>query len=178
MNNLNDSEPHPHEKQLDADITAKIIVVSDSLSHADSEFRSKHDISSGIAREMLENQGIRVRDPAYVPDDPLLVRFEVLSALQDVDLVVTIGGTGISKRDTTREAIVPLLDKELQGFSSYFWVSSTQKLGKSIPLLSRMLVGIRDDSIILCTPGSKGGTSDALDLLLPQVKHILSLLHS
>ncbi|NWG09908.1 MAG: molybdenum cofactor biosynthesis protein, partial [Nitrososphaerales archaeon] len=104
---------------------------------------------------------------------------EVLRSLYDegADVVILTGGTGLSKRDITVDSIMPLLDREIKGFGELFRSISHKKAG--IPsFLSRALAGTLDDKIIFCLPGSPQAVELALDLILPELSHMLYVIKS
>jgi len=96
--------------------------------------------------------------------------------VQDLDGVIINGGTGIAARDSTIEAIRPLIDKELEGFGELFRALSYQEIG-SAAFLSRALAGISGGKIVVALPGSPNACRLAMEkLILPELGHIAHLL--
>ncbi|MCP8315710.1 MAG: MogA/MoaB family molybdenum cofactor biosynthesis protein, partial [archaeon] len=102
------------------------------------------------------------------------IRLEVLRSLydEDADAVILTGGTGLAKRDVTFESIMPLLDKEIEGFGEIFRAVSYQKIGPP-SYLSRALAGTLNGKLIFCLPGSPQAVELALNLILPELSHIV-----
>ena len=133
-----------------------ILTISDSVS------RGTHKDTSGAnLRERCAQLGWNVVSEAVLPDEPAEIR-ELLIQLSDssaADLILTTGGTGPAPRDVTPEAVEPLLDKRIEGFSVIFHLVSYQTVGLST-LQSRALAGIIDGVFIFCLPGSNGAVRD------------------
>ncbi|WP_251517941.1 MULTISPECIES: MogA/MoaB family molybdenum cofactor biosynthesis protein [Staphylococcus] len=94
---------------------------------------------------------------------------------QDVDVIITTGGTGIAERDVTIEAIEPYLTKEIEGFGELFrYLSYVEDVG-SRAMLSRAIGGTIKDKLIFCLPGSTGAIKLAMNrLIIPEVNHLIS----
>ena len=122
------------------------------------------DTSGHILVERLKDAGHQLADKALVPDDVERIRAQVKAWTKsgDVDAILTTGGTGITGRDVTPEAIEPLLDKRIDGFSVIFHLVSYQTVGLST-LQSRALAGLIDGVFIFCMPGSNGAVRDGWD---------------
>ena len=146
-----------------------VVVVSDTRT-ADT------DESGPLARRLLESAGHTVVHGAIVPNGEERVREDVAALLErdDVDVIVLSGGTGLSARDRTVEAVRPLFERELPGFGELFrWVSYTEQVGTAA-LLTRALAGIAHGRLIVVLPGSKAAVELALTrLLLPELAHLL-----
>jgi molybdenum cofactor biosynthesis protein B len=129
------------------------------------------DTSGHILAERLASAGHLLADKTIVPDDIEAIRRQVKAwtGSGDVDVILTTGGTGITGRDVTPEAIEPLLDKRIDGFSVIFHLVSYQTVGLST-LQSRALAGLIDGVFIFCMPGSNGAVRDAWDrVIAPQL---------
>ena len=134
------------------------------------------DTSGTAARELVEGAGHRVVDYRIVPDEPDRVRDIVTGWLgqPELDVIVVNGGTGISARDTTHEAIENLLDKKLDGFGELFRVLSYEEIG-SRAMLSRALGGIAQGTVVFSVPGSTAAVRLALErLVLPEIGHLVA----
>src|SRR5579864_1806328 len=125
------------------------------------------DTSGHILVERLKDAGHQLADKALVPDDVERIRAQVKAwtGSGEVDAILTTGGTGITGRDVTPEAIEPLLDKRIDGFSVVFHLVSYQTVGLST-LQSRALAGIIDGVFIFCLPGSNGAVRDGWDRVI------------
>jgi molybdenum cofactor biosynthesis protein B len=134
------------------------------------------DESGRLIREMLEGAGHRVTHYEVLPDTPERIAEAVRERLRDLDGIIVNGGTGIAPRDSTIEALRPLIDKELDGFGELFRALSYQEIG-SAAFLSRALAGISGGKILVALPGSPGACRLAMEkLLLPELGHMAHLL--
>jgi molybdenum cofactor biosynthesis protein B len=137
-----------------------VLTVSDTR---DEESDSSGDILIGRVAEA----GHILAGRALVRDDRSAIRAQVLAWVTsgEVDAVVTTGGTGLTGRDVTPEAIEPLFDKRIEGFSVVFHMVSTQTVGLST-LQSRALAGIIGGVFVFCLPGSNGAVKDGWDKVI------------
>jgi len=141
-------------------LTIAVLTVSDTRSPAD-------DRSGNTLVERLEKAGHRLGDRAIVPDDADAIRDKVKAWIADpaVDVVITTGGTGFTGRDVTPDAIEPLFDKRMDGFSAVFHRISYDKIGTST-IQSRATAGLAGTTFIFVLPGSPGACKDAWDGIL------------
>ena len=139
-----------------------VLTVSDSRSLAD-------DRSGATLAERIEAAGHVLQARDIVTDDVKKIRKAVRRWIADpaVDAVITTGGTGFTGRDVTPEAVGPLLDKTMDGFSTVFHMISHGKIGTST-IQSRTLAGLAGETFIFCLPGSPGACRDAWDGILAQ----------
>ena len=129
------------------------------------------DTSGHVLVERLTSAGHLLADKALVRDEieAIRARVKAWTTSGDVDVILTTGGTGITGRDVTPEAIEPLLDKRIEGFSVIFHLVSYQTVGLST-LQSRALAGLIDGVFIFCLPGSNGAVRDGWDKVIsPQL---------
>ena len=133
-----------------------------------SDTRGLVDDRSGDALvQMLEGAGHQLAARALVRDDVPEIRAKVEAWIADpvVDVVITTGGTGFTGRDVTPEAVKPLFEKEIDGFSTVFHMISFQKVGTST-VQSRACAGLARGTYIFCLPGSPGACKDAWNDIL------------
>ncbi len=137
-----------------------ILTVSDSRDEAS-------DSSGALLVKRLQEAGHRLHEKRIVPDDVYRIRAVVSAWIADpqVQVVITTGGTGVTGRDGTPEAVSVLLDKELEGFGELFRWLSYQEIGTST-LQSRALAGVANGTYLFCLPGSKGACATAWDRIL------------
>jgi molybdenum cofactor biosynthesis protein B len=137
-----------------------ILTVSDSRTEAT-------DTSGRLLVDRLESAGHRLAEKAIEPDDVYRIRATVSRWIADpaVQVIITTGGTGITGRDGTPEAISVLLDKTIDGFGEMFRSLSYQNIGTSA-LQSRALGGVANATYIFALPGSGGACKDGWDLLI------------
>ena len=122
------------------------------------------DTSGHVLAERITGAGHELADKAIVRDDVDQIRMQVKAwvASGTVDAIITTGGTGITGRDVTPEAIEPLFDKKLDGFSVVFHMVSYQSVGLST-LQSRATAGLSGGVFVFCLPGSNGAVKDGWD---------------
>jgi molybdenum cofactor biosynthesis protein B len=139
-----------------------ILVVSDSRTDAD-------DISGKTLAERATVAGHQLVEKKIVPDDIYQIRAAVSSwiAADQVNVIITTGGTGVTGRDGTPEAIEPLLDKRLDGFGEIFRMLSYQDI-KTSTIQSRAIAGVANATYIFCLPGSSGACCTAWDELIKE----------
>ena len=125
------------------------------------------DKSGALLAERLTSAGHELAGKAIVRDDVEAIRRQVRawSDDEDVDLIISTGGTGFAPRDVTPEAIKPLFRREMDGFSIVFHQASVRTVGLST-LQSRAFAGQIDNTFVFCLPGSTGACRDGWDLVL------------
>ncbi|MEA1072284.1 molybdopterin-binding protein [Sphingomonas sp. LY160] len=125
------------------------------------------DTSGALLEQRLRDAGHRLHERAIVRDDVEAIQAKVRdwAADDDVDIILTTGGTGFLPRDMTPEAIRPMLTREMDGFSVVFHQASLTTVGVST-LQSRAFGGQIGTTFIFCLPGSTGACRDAWDLVL------------
>jgi molybdenum cofactor biosynthesis protein B len=137
-----------------------VLTVSDSRDE-------QTDKSGKLLADRLVNAGHRLADKVIVPDDVYQIRATVSRWIADpaINAVITTGGTGVTGRDGTPEAIRPLLDKVLDGFGEMFRSISYADI-KTSTLQSRALAGVANATYVFCVPGSSGACATAWDALI------------
>jgi molybdenum cofactor biosynthesis protein B len=130
---------------------------------------AENDKSGAMLRRLVEAAGHRIHEQCIVPDDVYRIRASVSRWIADdaVQVVITTGGTGITGRDGTPEAVAPLLDKVIDGFGEMFRVLSYEQIGTST-LQSRTLAGVANGTFVFCLPGSSGACKDGWTRLIAQ----------
>jgi molybdenum cofactor biosynthesis protein B len=163
--------PSAHRAYAPASVGCAVLTVSDSRTVAD-------DSSGKLIAEYLAAAGHRALERAIVPDQSDAIRIAVLRALarSDIDAVIATGGTGVSPRDVTPEAVEPLLDKPLAGFGEIFRMLSFQEIGAAA-LLSRALAGTTAGKVVFVLPGSSGAVRLGMErLIVPELAHVVGQL--
>jgi len=133
------------------------------------------DTSGALIQQLLRDQGHRVLAYHIVKDEPSEVHRLVTQTAQDDSLqtIIINGGTGISRRDSTFEAIDGLLEKRLDGFGELFRYLSYKDIG-SPAMLSRATAGLYQGKVVFSIPGSRGAVRLAMEeLILPELRHIV-----
>jgi molybdenum cofactor biosynthesis protein B len=155
-----------HKKDAPARVRCVVLTISDTRTTAT-------DASGDAIAQALTGAGHDVVGRRIVRDDPTSVRDVVRAAAANVPLVVTTGGTGITSRDSTYEAIVTLLDKRLDGFGELFRMLSYQDVGAAA-MLSRACAGTIGSTAIFALPGSERAVRLAMEkLILPEIGHVV-----
>lgn len=160
---MTDILPAPAGKLLDQPITPiriAVLTVSDTRNE-------ESDTSGTILAERIASAGHACAARAIVPDDIEAIRHQVRQwiAAGEADAIITTGGTGLTGRDVTPEALEPLFDKRIDGFSVIFHIVSYQTVGLST-LQSRATAGIIDGVFVFCLPGSNGAVRDGWDKVI------------
>ena len=148
-------------------ISGAVITVSSS--------RTKETDTTGTTiTTLLEDAGIAIAYYIIVPDRIEAIRSEVIRALDRASCIVLNGGTGLTHDDCTIEAVIPLLDKQIDGFGELFRMMSFSEIS-SAAMLSRAVAGISGGKAIFCIPGSTGAAKLATSaLIIPEIRHILT----
>jgi molybdopterin adenylyltransferase len=137
-----------------------VLIISDSRTE-------ETDKSGRLIAERIAQAGHELAGKAIVTDDVEAIRAQVRTWVEDeqVDLIISTGGTGFSPRDVTPEAMKPLFRREMDGFSILFHQASYGTVGFST-LQSRAFAGQIDETFVFCLPGSTGACRDGWDLVL------------
>ena len=162
------STPDEHKASAPKSVGCFVLTVSDTKT-------AETDTSGSVIRDLLGGAGHTVVGGAIVRDEPTEVARLVREACTDtrVHVVILTGGTGITSRDSTFEAVEALLDKRLTGFGELFRVLSYEQVGAAA-MLSRAQMGVHAGRIVVSLPGSPNACRLALDkLLLPELGHLV-----
>ena len=153
-------EPHGGAGREFLPVSIAVLTVSDSRDE-------QSDKSGRLLVERLQQAGHRLAEKLIVPDDIYQIRAAVSRWIADADVnvVITTGGTGVTGRDGTPEAVQPLLDKVLDGFGEMFRSISYADI-KTSTLQSRALAGVANATYVFCVPGSSGACATAWDELI------------
>jgi len=143
-----------------------VLTISDSRTEAD-------DTSGKTLVERAQDAGHQVKDKRIVADDIYQIRAAISDwfASPEIHAIVTTGGTGVTGRDGTPEAVKPLLDKEIEGFGEMFRMISYDEI-KTSALQSRAIAGVANGTYIFCLPGSSGACRTGWDSIIKdQIDH-------
>ena len=167
-----------HKKNIIKNIKFGLILVSDTRYQEYKENKPSSDKSLPLIEELLKKNDHFLSKNIIVPDEKEKIVEEVNNLVADdsIDIIITTGGTGISPRDVTFEAIHPLLDKEINGFGELFRQLSYSEIG-SAAMLSRAFSGVIKKKVIFCLPGSPNACKLALEkLILKEAGHALKMM--
>jgi len=147
-------------------VRCAVVTISDTRTEAT-------DTSGAAIVELLTAAGHEVARRRLVKDDPAAVRDAVRSGTTAADVIITTGGTGITARDSTYEAIAALLDKRLDGFGELFRMLSYAEIGAAA-MLSRAVAGSIGSTAVFSLPGSELAVRLAMTkLILPEIGHVV-----
>jgi len=151
-------------------IKAAVVVCSDSISAG-----KKEDQAGKSIINKLESCDVTILDYIIIPDN--IDKIQELTnqhAKNNTDLLIFTGGTGLSPKDVTPEAILPLLDREIPGIAE-----ASRNYGQDrtpYAMLSRSLAGVKDQTLILALPGSTKGAAESMDALFPSLLHLFRIM--
>lgn len=149
---------------------AAIIVCSDSISAG-----KKEDKAGKAIIEKLGKWEIPIHEYSIIPDEKALIQTKVEQLVaQGIGLVIFTGGTGLSKRDVTPEAILPLIERQIPGIEEAIRNYGQQRTPYA--MLSRSVAGLIGNTLVLCLPGSTKGASESIDAIFPAVLHIFKIM--
>ncbi|HLD52543.1 MAG TPA: bifunctional molybdenum cofactor biosynthesis protein MoaC/MoaB [Sediminibacterium sp.] len=155
---------------LNKGLQAAVIVCSDTVS------ANKAEDKAGIAViEALKKLDIQVPVYKVIPDDSTAIQEQVAANTHEgIQLLIMVGGTGVSLRDITPDTVKPLLDRELDGI-----METARRYGQErmpYAMLSRSVAGLINQTLVLTFPGSLSGATEYMDALFPQVLHVLEVI--
>jgi molybdopterin adenylyltransferase len=164
------SQPQPHQDSMTIAIGCAVITVSDT--------RTPDTDSSGeLIKQLLLAAGHKICRYQIVPDEPSQIRAELAAAIAitpPIQAIIFNGGTGISPRDRTYEAISSVLTKILPGFGEIFRLLSYQEIG-SRAISSRAIAGTYQHLLVFSLPGSRGAVKLGMEkLILPELVHLVT----
>lgn len=157
-----------HMKHAKEHVACAVVTVSDSRTE-------ETDVSGHIIIDRLKEAGHKVVNYTIVEDSLEKIESELrnLLEMEGLSVIIINGGTGITRRDVTPEAVMPFLEKTLVGFGELFRLLSYQEIGPA-GMMSRALGGISAGKIILCLPGSTGAIELAMTkIVIPQIGHMV-----
>ncbi len=148
---------------------AAVLVISDSVSTG-----KKEDKAGAAIIDRLKKLGVEVAVQAVLPDDPDAVAVQVKKwALEKLDLILTTGGTGLSPRDRTPEAIAPILERDVPGIMEAARAYGQERI--PLAMMSRGVAGMIDRTLVITLPGSTRGAQETMDALFPFVLHVIKV---
>ena len=155
---------------FDLPLSASILVCSDSISKGD-----KKDRAGKIIMEKLQNIGVKVEDYEIIPDEKNDIQAKVKEYIaKGINMILITGGTGLSKRDVTPEAIQPMLEREIPGVSE-----AIRRYGQNrtpLAMLSRSIAGLIGNTLVITMPGSTKGAEESMDAVFPSILHIFKII--
>jgi cyclic pyranopterin phosphate synthase len=158
-------------KETGNGLTATVLVLSDSVSRGE-----KEDVSGRVLAEKLGGWGFEVRGLRALPDDceEIVQELKRLADVEKVNLIATTGGTGTGPRDVTPEATLSVIERRLEGIEQ-----TIRNFGQDrtpMAMLSRGVVGLRRNTVIINLPGSRSGVVDGMDAIFPALLHVFRMM--
>ena len=159
---------HEHRRDQKAEAAVALMITSDTRT-------PENDETGKTAMRLLEEEGHRVAAYVIVENDEVRIKgtFEGFTKDEMIQVIITSGGTGISSKDRTVDAVSDLFDKELPGFGELFRRLSFEEIGEAA-MFSRATAGVIGRKLVFCLPGSRGAMGTALKkIILPGLGHML-----
>ena len=155
--------------RFDAPVNAAVLVISDSVASG-----KKEDKAGAAIVDRLSSLGVELGAQAIVADEPEAIAAQVKDwAALGLDLILTTGGTGLSPRDRTPEAIAPILDREVPGIMEAARSYGQERMPWA--MMSRGIAGMIGRTLVITLPGSTRGAQETMDALFPFVLHVIKV---
>jgi molybdenum cofactor synthesis domain-containing protein len=155
--------------RFDGPVKAAVLVISDSVSSG-----KKEDKGGVAVVERLKQLGVECDGTTVVPDEAEQIAMRVRAwANEGLDLILTTGGTGLSPRDRTPEAIAPILDREVPGIMEAARSYGQERMPWA--MMSRGIAGMIGRTLVITLPGSTRGAQETMDALFPFVLHVVKV---
>jgi molybdenum cofactor synthesis domain-containing protein len=150
-------------------ITVAVLTMSDKGSRGE-----RKDLSGPLIKDMLKGIGAEVKYYEILPDEKEFIKEKLIGYSKRVDLILTTGGTGLSPRDVTPEAILEVIDKQVAGIAEAMRSEGLKKTSRA--MLSRAVAGVKGRALIINLPGSPKAVKENLAVILDVIPHAIEKL--
>ena len=158
-----------YKKDINSTLKAAVIVCSDSISAG-----KKEDRAGRAIMDSLQQHEVGVHDYIVIPDDLQTIQEKINAYVaQSVNMIILTGGTGLSARDITPEAVTPLLHRRLPGVEETIRAYGQQRTAYS--MLSRSVAGMIGNALVLALPGSTNGAKESMQAIMPSILHVFKV---
>jgi len=158
-----------YQNNFSAPLRASVIVCSDSVSAG-----KKEDRAGQVIMQRLKQHDIEVVNYDIIPDEVEQIREKAVKYASEHQLIIYTGGTGLSDRDVTPEALEPILERRIPGIEEAIRNYGQDRMPYS--MLSRSVAGTIGDCLVLALPGSTNGAKESMDAVFPHIKHVFKVL--
>lgn len=160
-----------HRLKENLNLNVAILVCSDSVSSG-----IKEDKAGKVISEKLEKLGLTIANYNVIPDEIQIIQNNIHKLCEaETDLIILTGGTGLSNKDVTPEAVIPLIDRRIPGIEEAIRSYGQQRT--PFAMLSRSVVGFKENTLLMALPGSTNGAAESIDAVFPSVLHLFQLLN-
>lgn len=158
-----------YKKDINPALKATVIVCSDTIAQG-----KKEDHAGKAIITSLQQHEVQIQDYCIIPDEISVIQEKLNHFVQnDINMVIFTGGTGLSARDVTPEALIPLLQRRLPGVEEAIRAYGQQRTAYS--MLSRSVVGMINNTLVLALPGSTSGAKESMQAIMPSILHIFKV---
>jgi len=157
------------KRLADMELSASVVVCSDTI------YAGVKQDKSGLAIiDRLKVSGVEIKNYTIIPDEVTNIQEELENAVkQEVSILIFTGGTGLSVRDVTPEALIPMLDRRIPGIEEA--IRSYGQERTPLSMLSRSVAGVKGKTLVLALPGSVSGASESMDAVFPAILHLFKI---
>ena len=147
-------------------ITVAVLTLSDKGSKGERE-----DLSGPLIKEMLKSIDAEVKYYEILPDEKDSIKEKIIKYSNEVDLILTTGGTGLSPRDVTPDATLEVIDRQVPGIAEAMRMEGLKKTNRA--MLSRAVAGVRGKTLVINLPGSPNAVKENLAVILDALSHAI-----